>query len=214
MVTFLGAGQFGLAPWTVEMACLLKGYEPWTQPFPVEVSWPTIKIITENEDPLFLSKLRSFAWNVGLDVIQRRGQIEILLRYETLDVSPDEDLSEYRLPPRDLAFKIRTEYPPLYPSEARQRMDKDLSRIERRLLKELGYPVGERMRSSPLVDQADKLKLDQGKLPSGGIYEIIDENASSPDEDGDLSNDQQLRNLFKSQRNRLNKRLRPYLEES
>lgn len=210
--------RFGLASWTVEMACLLEGYEPWTQPHPVEASWPTVRIITENDDPLFLNKLCHVAWNLGLDVVLRRDQTEAPLMHAHFAAPPDEPLPESRRPPRDLAFRIRVEYPPLYPSEARQHLDKELSQIERRLLRGLGYPVPQRLRASPLVSQAGDLKVVQGKLPSGGIYDIIDAVYSPVDgqEDADLSKDQLRRKLIKSQRSRLKKRLiKPYkVEES
>ncbi|MFC1929011.1 hypothetical protein ACFLWC_02320 [Chloroflexota bacterium] len=56
----------------------------------------------------------------------------------------------------------------------------------------------------------------QGKLPSGGIYDIIDAVYSPADgqEDVDLSKDQPRRKLIRSQRSRLKNRLiKPYKEE-
>ena len=60
-----------------------------------------------------------------------------------------------------------------------------------------------RMCNSPLTARSAELKVGQ-ELSSGDIYDIVDETNS----DGDLSEDQKLRNRVKSQRNRVLKRIR------
>ncbi len=77
-------------------------------------------------------------------------------------------------------------------------------KVERQILERLGYPVPKRLRTSSLVAQAKRLKVDQSPLPPGKIYDIIDDIYG----DEGSSQDQQRRNRIKSRRHQLQKRFK------
>ena len=157
------AAHFGLAPWTIEMACLLKGYSPKKQTHVMEGKWPRIRIITENTDPVFLARLAYEAQRLGMYVLQRQGSAESIyisthsVPIDTVEPPPMPSV----LPPTHSAFQIRVEIPPEYPPEAASELAKRAKRLGKELKRSLGYPTSERLRSSPLVSMANKLKVDK-----------------------------------------------------
>jgi len=168
--------RFGLARWTIEMACLLKGYKPERMPFVLESEWPRIRIVTENTDPVFLTRLAYETQRLGLHVIQRQGSVEATYIFTNpvpimfLEPPP----LPTNLPPLNNAFHIRVEVPVGYPPEGTAKLNKKAGQIAKEVLKCLGYSISQRLRTSNLASKASDLKIGEGKLQSGEIYNIID----------------------------------------
>ena len=200
--------RFGLAQSTVELSCLLKGYKPEEMPFIIESDWPQIRIITEVSDPVFLTRLAYEAQRLGTYVVQRQGSVEVTQLY--IHSVPIAEMKAppmpSSMPPINSAFTARVETPIGYPPEGKTQLNKKAVQIEKELLSRLGYSVSKRLRNSPLVSQADNLKMDQKKLPSGGSYDIIDKVFKD-----DLNQDPRRRKLISNRRFKLRKRLiEPY----
>ncbi len=196
------AEKYGLAQWTVSGLCLISGYKPENQPFPIENKWPRMRVITEQKDPLFLEWLVYEAHLLGLYVIQRAGSSEsTIIRVSNFE--PSEPLTNEHLPKRTSAFYFRTELPPGYPTEAAEKLTKDTRKLEKELLGRLGYKVQERLRTSKLVDKADKLRITESQLANRGLFEIVADIYPK----GNESTDNQRRKTVKTQRNRMRKRL-------
>jgi len=193
------AQRFGLAFWTVVSVCLISGYRPEKVPFPVEASWPRIRVVTEQMTPLFLEWLSYEAHQLGLYVIQRRGSAEVT--HIPPNLPPFEALPASQRPPLDCAFFMRVETPPRYPPQAAAKLEKQAKQLEKELFRRLGYSVPERLRSSPLVAMADKLRVGK-KLKLGEAYQVIDDIYGD-----DMTSDQRRRKLVGSRRNKLKKRL-------
>jgi hypothetical protein len=201
------ATRFGLAPWTVEMACLLKDYSPETDPFVMESSWPKTSVVTENNDELFLNWLCHEASNLGLYVVLRQGSSETTIIYGE-PMSPPEPLSASSRPPRDTVFQLRVETPPNYPPEAAGALQKTASNLGRELLRRLGYPSPRRLRTSILVTSAQKLRANKKRLTEEESAAVIDE--LNPDTDN-LIEDRKLHRRIRSQKYLVRKRLvKPY----
>jgi len=198
--------RFGLAPWTVEMACLLKGYRPEEQPHVMEAVWPKVRVVTESTDPLFLTRLAYEAQRLGLYVVQCRGSVETTCLYAhsafIADVEPPP--MPPSKPPLHSAFKIRVETPIMYPPEAANNLQKEAGQLFKELLRRLGYSFPQRLRNSRLVAMADQLRVADSQLRPGEIYDIID--ATYGEEDWS-SKDRQRRSTTKVRRHRMKKRL-------
>jgi len=67
----------------------------------------------------------------------------------------------------------------------------------------MGHPMPQRLRTSKLVTMSEVLEVEKGPLPRGKLYDIVDKIYT----DGDLSKDQQRRNLTASRRHKVRKRL-------
>lgn len=207
------ADRFGLAPWVVVLLCLLKGYEPEKDIgfMVIEAKWPRTRVVTESTDPLFLRWLAYEGKRVGLYVVQRQGSFEmtwISMDYPQPDAEP---LPPSSKPPAHVAFHMTIETPPGYPPEAARELAKKACESERELRRRLGYPARERLRTSPLVSMAEELRVAEGPLPSEASYDIMDKLYQN----GDLGRDKERRNLIKSRRHRLRKRLvKPYQDET
>ena len=203
------AARFGLAPWTIEMACLLKGYSPEKQIHVMEAKWPQVKIVTEITDPVFLTRLAYEAQRLGMYVLQREGSVEntyIFLHSVPL-AAVDPPPMPSVLPPTHSAIQIRVEIPPEYPPEAASTLIKKAEKLGRKLKRSLGYPTNKRLRSSPLVSMADELRISETKLPRRTLYEIVAETY----EEGDGDEDERRKNIVKTRRHRIRKRLvEPY----
>lgn len=193
------AQRFGLAPWIVYCSCLVSGYKPEEEPFPVEAEWPRIRVVTNQSNPLFLEWLSYEAHRLGLYVIQRVSSVEVT--HIPPNFPPSEPLLASERPLRDCAFYMRVESPLGYPPQAAQDLEKQAKRLEKELLRRLGYSVSERLRSSPLVAIADKLRVGKNLAP-GEAYQVIDDIYGE-----DLTNDRERRKLVGSRRNKLQKRL-------
>lgn len=197
--------RFGLAQWTVSMACLLKGYDPEKQPHVLESEWPQVRVITESSDPLFLARLAYEAQILGLRVVQRCGSEETTYLY--LNPVPIDSIEPPPLPspmpPFHNAFRMRLETPTGYPPKAVNELQKEAGLLAKELMKHLGYSIPQRLRSSKLVSMADELRIAEAHLPKRGLYEIV---ADTFDE-GSESEDEQRRKTVKTQRHRLRKRL-------
>jgi hypothetical protein len=201
--------RFGLAPWAVEMACLLQDYQPEQQPHVVAVRWLNVQVVTESTDQLFLDWLCYHAHALGLRVVRRRGEIESPLLHVPFPTAPNHWLTPSRRPPKHSAFSMRIEYPTGYPSEARQQADRQVAGLERELLRRLGYRVAQRTRKSRLVDKASDLKIGQAKITPVETYDIVDRAYSSTDDpdDADLGHDQARRKQVGGRRHHLKQRL-------
>ncbi|MFC2039308.1 hypothetical protein ACFLST_00750 [Chloroflexota bacterium] len=189
------------------MACLLKGYRPEKDLLVAEIEWPRVRLVTESTDTQFLARLSYEAQRLGLYVVQRQGSVETTCLYadpvHIADLEPP-PLPPSR-PPLQSVFKLRVETPIGYPPEAARELQKEVGRLAREILQRLGYSVPQRLRNSSLVSLADDLKAGQGPLPSGGIWDIIDE--LHPDVSEFSEEHQRKRESIKSRRHKLRKRL-------
>lgn len=196
--------RFGLNPQTVVYSCLIRGYDPTKEPFPMEVQWPRTRVVTENTDPLFLQWLSYEAWRLGLYVVLHQGSSEATLL--GTNMPPPMSLCNAKKPPRDTALYLRVETPPGYPPEAAKKLQREASQLTKELLRSLGYSIPQRLRSSPLIEIADSLKVSKDELANGEAYAIIDDIYGE-----DLTDDKKRRKLIASRRNKLRKKLiEPY----
>lgn len=199
------ADEFALAPWTVVMLCMVKGYRPEkdVSMMAMEGNWPRIRVVTDSDVPAFLEKLSYEAQQLGLYVIHRQGSFETtLLNLE--NVGPGE-LSKH-FTNRNIGhneFSMRVETPIGYPPEAAAQLQKEAARLGRELSRRLGFPTPKRLRSSKLVTMAEELKVADWPLPRGAAYDIVDRVYRNKD----MSKDQQRRKLVASRRHKLHKRL-------
>jgi hypothetical protein len=199
-------GKFGLASWTVTMACLLKGYSPENGNLVIESEWPAIRVVTRNQDSLFIEWLCYEARNLGLYVIQRTGPTETTMLNLELG-PPQEPLSAASRPPRDCALHIRVEIPPNFPPEAASQLQKKGALLQQELLRRLGYAVPKRLRSSSLVSKAKQLKADKPRLTVKESLEVID----TTDPGHDISQDPVLLRRSKSRKYQVRRRIiKPY----
>jgi hypothetical protein len=169
--------RFGLAPWTIEMACLLKGYRAQDQLHVVEAKWPTVRVVTQESDQAFLARLAYEAQKQGMQLFRRQGSEETLCLY--MNPVPITMLEPPPLPstmpPLYSAFTVRVETPIGFPPEAAQELHKTASRAYREILRNLGYRVPQRLRSSPLVEDASKLRVGKRHLAKRELYCIVAE---------------------------------------
>jgi hypothetical protein len=107
------------------------------------------------------------------------------------------------MPPIDNAFYFRVETPIGYPPQAAAKLHQTVSRLEKDILMALGYSFAKRLRTSRLVFKASKLRIDQDRLPSRGLYEIVE----NMYKEGTQDEDEKRRKTVKTQRNRLRQRL-------
>lgn len=209
--------QFGLDAGIVEMACLLKGYDPNSYPYVVERTWPEFKVVTEHKDKLFLQWLVWETWALHLErvshgqsvlpdpvVVMQEGSTFVPVVFMPFPLQPHRRLETSELPSRDSAFRVLLDYPAGYPPEARAEMARASGQFERELARHMGYKVAQRMRSVSYGSNPRQLRLDQSPLPNGEIYEIIDDTYGETD----LSQDQKIRSRVKVQRHRAIDRLR------
>lgn len=219
------ADRMGLATWTLEMACLLKGYDPDTSPFPVEEGRPRVQVVTEATDPLFLGWLRYELWNLGQLVfdmkvrpriaesfvrvwgmarvsIHRSGGAETALIEIPFPTKPDRTLMDEHRPPRHRAFFTRVEAPGGYPPEARSELVRMTALLERELFKKLGYPARERLRASSAVKDARRLKVGR-RLVKSEIGDLSEDLYGQG-----AAKDHRARGRVRSRRQRATRRLR------
>jgi hypothetical protein len=198
--------RFGIAPWTVQMACLIKGYSPDNNLFMVESNWPRIRVVTENTNELFLSWLCYEARNLGLYVIQKHGSSETTMI--VIDLAPPlEPLTDSSRPPRDAAFHMRVETPAEYPPEAASDLQRAASNLGRELSRRLGYQSPRRLRSSELITTAKQLKADKSKLTEAESIEVVDNLYPNHEE----SEERKLLKRCRSQKNQVRQRIvKPY----
>jgi hypothetical protein len=91
-----------------------------------------------------------------------------------------------------------------YPPEAARNLQRRAIRIQRKLLIRLGYSVPQRIRTSSLVTQVSKLKVNKSSLPQRGIYEIV----VKLYKEGDIAQDEIRHNAVKVMRHRIRKRFK------
>jgi len=165
--------QLGLAPWVVEMACLICDYDPYQFPFVVESDWAKVRVVTEYDDPVFFGWLAHHAAGMGLRVVVRRPSAEETLVQPAAWLSTEEVLSPAHRPPRNNAFVMRVETPALYPMEVGRELQAEAQRLGRELLRQLGYQVPQRIRSSSWVPKAKELRVGEKGLPPRSVEEIV-----------------------------------------
>ena len=213
--------RFGLSDSVIVFACLLKGYNPQKMPFSMESKFPYIRIVTESTNSSFLANLAWEAQRFDLNVVHKRENTEIVLvvpgviqRREdngALEVVPAEKLPSLTpsdRPPFHAAFYIRVETPLEYPPELARELQKRASQVERELLRRLGYPARQRLRTSPLVGLAQDLKVGKPLTAVDG-YDIQDKLYG----EDDRGHDQNNRKSINSRRHKLKNRLvDPYKE--
>ncbi|NQT71823.1 MAG: hypothetical protein HQ553_03510 [Chloroflexi bacterium] len=193
--------RFGLAQWTVQLACLLEGFDPGGNTMVWEADWPTMRVVTRSTNSVFLQQLAWHAQRLGLYAVQRDGSLESTLL--NLGPEPSNPLRSADRPPSRNAFSIRVEVPIDYPPEATAQLHRKVAKLEKELRKRLGYKVRERLRSSTLVEKAAELKVEEAPLDKRGAYEIIDEMYTGED----MKKDQARRKTTGSRRHRIRKRL-------
>jgi len=203
------AQRFGLAIWTVECACLISGYQPEKEPFPIEAHWPQIKVVTENVDDQFLARLAYEAQRRGLHIVVRQGSVETIYLFTSpiplFNLEPP--TLPPSMPPLDNAFHMRVELPIGYPSQATKRLNKAARQLERELLTSLGYSISQRLRVSRLISKVNGLRIAERQLPKRGLYEIVAKTSKW----ASATEDERRRRTVKTQRHRLRKRLvKPY----
>jgi hypothetical protein len=200
------AERFGLAHWTVKMACLLEGYDPGKQPFPKGAQWPSVRIVTESTDEVFLKHLFHHALFFGIYVdLQQGGSRTAIVFPDSCPVyGPlESSLPDSHRPPREKAFSVELSAPPGYPPEALEELARFAAQLSRELLRCLGYSAVKRLRVSKLLDEGRDLRLQESHLPKRELYEIV---AKKWDE-GTVNEDEERRKLVKSRRHKLRKRL-------
>lgn len=203
------AVRFGLAPWTVEMACLLKGYDPQETLFPLGLHWPRIRIVTSHSDPLFLKHLFYHARQMGVPVYLRQAGQEIVPLFLDYEFTPS-TLPDGHKPPFHDVFKIELELPPVFPSQAQKKIARDAFQLSRELLFRLGYQVPKRLRASSLLSNAPELRLNKSRLAPRELYEIVAETSDL----GTIEEDEKRRKQVKSRRFDLRQRLiKPFEKE-
>lgn len=204
------AQRFGLAHWTVKMACLLKGYDPRKLPFPIGAQWPTVRIVTENTDEVFLEHLFHHALCFGVYVdVQRGGSRTAVIFPDSCPVyGPLESLlTDSHRPPKEQAFKVELSVPPGYPPEALAELARFAAHLSRELLRRLGYKAPKRLRTSPLIDIATELGVSKKRLTEEETIQIIDK--LYPEHE--ISQERRLLGLVKSRKHKVRKRLvKPY----
>lgn len=200
------AERFGLAHWTVKMACLLEGYDPREQPFPIGAQWPSVRIVTESTDKVFLKHLFHHALCFGIYVdLQQGGSRTAIVFPDSCPVYGllESPLPDSHRPPREKAFRVELSAPPGYPPEALEELARSAAQLSRELLRRLGYSAAKRLRVSKLLDEARDLRLQESHLPKRELYEIVAEKW----DEGTVSEDEERRKLVKSRRHKLRKRL-------
>ena len=104
--TQLTADTFGIDQWTVQEACLLRGFKAGNgspEPFGQH---PTVTIVTDYDDEVFLDRLSYFASAFDMKVICNRA------RSISLMPSPSRGTSNnLHLPPMHGAFRLQFEFP-------------------------------------------------------------------------------------------------------
>lgn len=199
--------RFGLASWVVAMTCLVRRYDPMKHPLiSIGAEYPQIRVVTDNADHVFITKLAYEAQKLGLIVICRQASREsvLILPGYIIDVP-----TPIEKPPLYSAFKMRIELPNGYPHDAARVLQTQATKLQRELLLRLGYVVPKRLRTSSLSSIVSELEVKKNRLSSGATYGIIDKLYG----DDDLSQDKQRRNVVKVRRHRLKKRLHD-LEDS
>jgi hypothetical protein len=193
--------HYGLNQWTVEMACLLRGYRPEAQPFVIEAQWPAVRVVTDVEDNLFTSWLLFEARQLGFYVVQRQGSVESSLVAIPVPARPEEALTKVHRPARDRAFGLRVETPAAYPPEAAAELHRQAQQVGRELLRRLGYRAPRRLRPSGIAMEATKLRLGKSKLgrrEAGDIAEDVHGEGAA--------GDPKLRKLVKDRRHKVHRR--------
>jgi hypothetical protein len=194
--------DFGINEWTVEMACLLRGYDPRKAGLVVETRWPEVRVITEASDALFVDWLQYEAWQLGLSVVWRREGVDNPVFRAPFPTEPEEPLTAVHKPPRAQAFYVRVETSPLVPPDVAAELHRQIQQAGRELLRRLGYRVPKRFRRSQLMQKAKRLRVDKEKLnrrETGDIAEAIyGEGAGS---------DKRLKRTVKDQRYKARRRI-------
>ncbi|MDD4924243.1 MAG: hypothetical protein PHF74_05360 [Dehalococcoidales bacterium] len=205
--------RFGLLPWVVEMTCLLKNYNPENEL--IGIQWPKVRVVTEHNDPKFVSWLAYNAKKLGLYVIHKQNSNEVTV------ISQNPSLIDPPSMPSSMplfreAFYLRFEIPVDYPPKGTSKLIRGIGLLSKDLLKLLGYPGFQRIRISSLIKQAETLDVNKQRLSRRKLYEVIATSASKEELEGDLSdisveNDLKRTKVLKSRKHQLRKRLvRPY----
>ena len=207
--TIAVAAEYGLAPETVRLLCLVRDYRPDTGAFSIEAPAPKRCLLVGDEvDPVFRAWVLHEAWRLGIRVLQKTpGGIDMALIAVPFPPRPHVPLTATHRPPRPNAFRLRVETPPFYPPEAAAEFHRQSQQLSHELLRRLGYPVPERLRRSPGVGQSAKLRLEDARLTRGEVGDIADDlyGEDAYGEDGAIQ--AHLRRRVSSQRYRLRQRL-------
>ena len=108
---------------------------------------------------------------------------------------------------------MRVETPALYPIEVGRELQAEAQRLGRQLLRQLGYRVPQRIRSSSWVEKAVEIRVGK-EPPPHGIYETVAD-LYPDDEETDITDeaDRKRYSGVTSARERTSKRLRRHSEQ-
>lgn len=158
------ANRAGVAGWIAELAALQEEFDPGR--FPLTPSWPDVRIVCYSEDPVFQTAFdchaREVAHEYGLNLkicyASPAGlRIQVTPTYhETEDPpvpSPD------TRPPVDQAVTVETVFPPLVSADDRTALTRHAARIQREVLRRLGYRITKRTQATTHETVADRSKM-------------------------------------------------------
>lgn len=166
--------RYGLAQWVVKQSCLHSRYRLPSDVFPIGEQWESVRIVTRVGDEPYLSWLLHEAWQLGLHVMLQSGSSGTVLFAVPFPEKPGEPLSRSSRPPRDGAFTVRVETPPMYPPEAAAELHRSVQQAARQLLRRLGYKAPDRLRTPSWIAQASKLRLGKDRLGRRETGEIAE----------------------------------------
>lgn len=195
--------MYGLAPWTIEWASLMKGYDPEEQLHVLEAESPQVTVVTDAAQGLFLQWLLYEAGQMGVLVHRRFGSESMPLVVAANPERPATELDESTRPPLTTAFRVVVEIPLGFPPEAARAISGRATNAQAELARRLGYSIPKRLRSSSTIAEASTLRVGEDTLSSGDVYDMVDELYG----DQDLQDDQRLRNRAKNRRHLARKRL-------
>ncbi len=148
--------RLGLDRDTVQLGCLIDRYRPERFDFPLEASPPTMTLVFDGDTktPFFINVLRHAA-DVGLTVSSKAGRFppahrgfvaqgsDVIGRYPLWE---ETEITSDQRPPLATAFKVRLEFPPVFPPELAVEWTRSAVNAQNELARRLGYPVRLRLR--------------------------------------------------------------------
>lgn len=180
--------RFGLSVYAVELACLLRGYNPQRYPYVLEDPWIRVFVLTKIDDELWLRWLAYRVWELNRDgsasplsglvdpeVVLESGPRQESIVFIPSPTQPDQVILPADLPPWPTAFRLMLDFPPDYPPDGSAELGRRSAQFGRELARRMGYKIAQRSRSSSLSSKAKQLRVDEGRLPPGAAYGIADQ---------------------------------------
>jgi len=137
------AEQFNLAPWEVEWAVFVRDFEPAKLPLiGAEGFGVRVCAVTHLDQLEALQRLAEASSELHIALVTEPGRPYLGPPGAT--------------PRRHSAIRMRVEFPPDYPPEAAKQLAGEAAQAGREILRRMGWPVGQRLRSSPPVKAVPK----------------------------------------------------------